>query len=77
MSGDHKEIAEGAVAAGKPAARTRFFEDSPEAAELLARFGERGACLLVKGLRGRKMERSVEALRAAHPQLAEAADRRR
>lgn len=77
VQGAAKEIVEGALAAGHPAARARFFENSEAAAEFLAAFVERGDLVLVKGSRGVKMERIVEALRAAHPPQAAAAERRR
>ena len=75
VRGDAKEIVEGAVAAGHPAARARFFGSSEVAAEFLAAFVERGDFVLVKGSRGVKMERIVAALRARHPHHADAAER--
>jgi UDP-N-acetylmuramoyl-tripeptide--D-alanyl-D-alanine ligase len=77
VRGDAKQIVEGAIAAGHPAARTRFFENSEAAAEFLAAFVERGDFVLVKGSRGVRMERIVEALCAAHAQQAAAEERRR
>jgi UDP-N-acetylmuramoyl-tripeptide--D-alanyl-D-alanine ligase len=64
VQGNARAIVEGAVAAGHPAGRARFFEGSDAAAEYLAAFVERGDFVLVKGSRGVKMERIVEALRA-------------
>lgn len=76
VQGHAEEIVQGAVAAGHPAGRARFFENSEQAAEFLAAFVERGDFVLVKGSRGVKMERIVEALRSRHPQHAGAAERR-
>lgn len=76
VRGDAKEIVQGAIAGGHPAARARFFENSEAAAQFLAAFVERGDFVLVKGSRGVKMERIVEALRARHPQHAGAGERR-
>jgi UDP-N-acetylmuramoyl-tripeptide--D-alanyl-D-alanine ligase len=62
VEGDAQEIVEGAVATGIPRARTRFFSSSEDAAKFLADFITTGDVLLVKGSRGVKMERVVEAL---------------
>ena len=60
VQGDAKEIVEGAVAAGVPRERTRFFATPAEAATFLAEFVKPGDLLLVKGSRSVKMERVVE-----------------
>jgi UDP-N-acetylmuramoyl-tripeptide--D-alanyl-D-alanine ligase len=62
VAGDAAEIVEGAVAAGLPRAQTKFFSSSEEAAKFLEHFVTPGDLLLVKGSRGVKMERVVEAL---------------
>jgi UDP-N-acetylmuramoyl-tripeptide--D-alanyl-D-alanine ligase len=62
VAGDAAQIIEGAVNAGLPRANTKFFATSEEAAEFLANFVESGDVLLVKGSRGVKMERIVDAL---------------
>jgi UDP-N-acetylmuramoyl-tripeptide--D-alanyl-D-alanine ligase len=62
VQGDAESFVQGALAAGYPAARTRFFSSSAEAAEFIANLAVRGDLLLVKGSRGVKMERIVEAL---------------
>ncbi|HVS86658.1 MAG TPA: UDP-N-acetylmuramoyl-tripeptide--D-alanyl-D-alanine ligase [Candidatus Acidoferrum sp.] len=62
VAGDASEIVEGAVAAGLPRAQTKFFSSSEEAAKFLEHFVTPGDLLLVKGSRGVKMERVVEAL---------------
>lgn len=66
VRGHAAEILRGATAAGHPAAQTRFFESSDEAAKFLAEFVQPGDLILVKGSRGVKMERIVEALLARH-----------
>ncbi len=66
VAGDAAEIVEGAVAAGLPRARAKFFATPQEAAEFLAGFIGSGDLLLVKGSRGVKMEQIVEALIARH-----------
>jgi UDP-N-acetylmuramoyl-tripeptide--D-alanyl-D-alanine ligase len=62
VEGDAAQIVEGAVAAGFARAQTKFFPSSEEAAVVLRDFVSPGDLLLVKGSRGVKMERIVEAL---------------
>jgi UDP-N-acetylmuramoyl-tripeptide--D-alanyl-D-alanine ligase len=66
VAGDASQIVEGAVAAGVPRPQTKFFASSDEAANFLVDFVSPGDLLLVKGSRGVKMERVVEALVAKH-----------
>jgi UDP-N-acetylmuramoyl-tripeptide--D-alanyl-D-alanine ligase len=66
VAGDASHFIEGAVAAGLPAAQTKFFPSSEEAAEFVAGFAAPGDLLLVKGSRGVKMERIVESMLALH-----------
>ena len=66
VAGDAAQIIEGAVAAGFNRAKTRFFPSSEEAGAFVQKFLQPGDLLLVKGSRGVKMERIVEALIAAH-----------
>ena len=66
VAGDGAQIVEGAVAAGVPRAQTKVFTSSGEAAEFLREFLQPGDLMLVKGSRGVKMERVVEALVARH-----------
>jgi UDP-N-acetylmuramoyl-tripeptide--D-alanyl-D-alanine ligase len=66
VAGDGAQIVEGAVAAGVPRAQTKVFASSDEAAEFLREFLQPGDLMLVKGSRGVKMERVVEALAARH-----------
>jgi len=72
VAGDAEQIVEGAVAAGVPRANTRFFASSDEAAQFLQEFLAPGDVLLVKGSRGVKMERIVEALLARYASRDEA-----
>ncbi len=72
VQGQAAEIVNGAIGAGMPASQALFFGDSSAAAEFLADFVRPGDLLLVKGSRGVKMERIVEALRAKYPLAEEA-----
>jgi UDP-N-acetylmuramoyl-tripeptide--D-alanyl-D-alanine ligase len=73
VEGHAAQIVEGAVAAGLPATQTKFFSSSDAAVDFLSGFVVPGDLLLVKGSRGVKMERVVEALLARHaPELAAA-----
>ncbi|MEQ1352925.1 MAG: UDP-N-acetylmuramoyl-tripeptide--D-alanyl-D-alanine ligase [Candidatus Acidiferrum sp.] len=72
VAGDAAEIIEGAVAAGLPRSQTKFFSSSEEAAKFLADFVESGDVLLVKGSRGVKMERIVDALLSRYAQQGQA-----
>ena len=62
VQGDAAQIVEGAVAAGLPPEKTKFFAAPAEAAEFLVGFVGPGDLLLVKGSRSVKMERIVEAM---------------
>src|SRR5208282_2682814 len=62
VQGDAAQIVEGAVAAGLPRERTKFFASPVDAANFLGEFVKPGDVLLVKGSRSVKMERIVEAL---------------
>ncbi len=66
VQGNAADLVRGAVEAGHPDARTRFFASSEEAAKFLADFVAPGDLLLVKGSRGVRMERIVEALEARY-----------
>src|SRR5438445_8159573 len=66
VAGDASQIVEGAVTAGLPRARTKFFATPPEAAQFLETLVAPGDLLLVKGSRGVKMEQIVDALIARH-----------
>lgn len=66
VQGHAAELVRGAIEVGHPEARARFFESSADAAEHLAGFVAPEDVLLVKGSRGIKMERIVEAIQARH-----------
>jgi UDP-N-acetylmuramoyl-tripeptide--D-alanyl-D-alanine ligase len=59
-----------AIEAGHPQEQAQFFENSGEAARFLASFLQRGDLLLLKGSRGVKMEKILEAIEAQHPRAA-------
>jgi UDP-N-acetylmuramoyl-tripeptide--D-alanyl-D-alanine ligase len=62
VQGDAEYFVRGAVEAGHPAAQAKFFSSSVEARVFVGNLIKRGDILLVKGSRGVKMERIVEAL---------------
>ena len=62
VAGDASQIIEGAVASGFDRAKARFFPTSDEAGVFVQQFFKPGDLLLVKGSRGVKMERIVDAL---------------
>jgi UDP-N-acetylmuramoyl-tripeptide--D-alanyl-D-alanine ligase len=64
VQGDAQHLVQGAIKAGNPAAHAKFFATSTEAGEFLSGLMQSGDVLLVKGSRGVKMERIVEALDA-------------
>jgi UDP-N-acetylmuramoyl-tripeptide--D-alanyl-D-alanine ligase len=71
VQGNAAEVANGAIEAGLPPSQVHFFADSSAAASFLADFVKAGDLLLVKGSRGVKMERIVEALGTKYPLAAE------
>ena len=66
VAGDATKLVEAAVGAGLAREQAKFFASSEEAAVFLERFLQAGDLLLVKGSRGVKMERVVEALLTKH-----------
>jgi UDP-N-acetylmuramoyl-tripeptide--D-alanyl-D-alanine ligase len=66
VQGPAEEFVQAAVAAGHPAERTKFFQNSGEAGEFLAQFIKPNDLLLLKGSRGVKMEKILEAIDAGH-----------
>jgi UDP-N-acetylmuramoyl-tripeptide--D-alanyl-D-alanine ligase len=70
VQGPAEDFLRGAVAAGHPQERAQFFENSDEAGKFLAGFLRRGDLLLLKGSRGVKMEKILEAIEAQHRLLA-------
>jgi UDP-N-acetylmuramoyl-tripeptide--D-alanyl-D-alanine ligase len=67
VQGDAESLVRGAIEAGHQAARTQYFSSSAEAAEFFVNMIEPGDLFLVKGSRGVKMERIVEALDRRFP----------
>jgi UDP-N-acetylmuramoyl-tripeptide--D-alanyl-D-alanine ligase len=66
VQGPAEEFVKAAVAAGHPAERAKFFANSGEAGEFLAQFIKPNDLLLLKGSRGVKMEKILEAIDAGH-----------
>ncbi|HXW55232.1 MAG TPA: UDP-N-acetylmuramoyl-tripeptide--D-alanyl-D-alanine ligase [Candidatus Cybelea sp.] len=66
VQGQAAEFLRAAIDAGHPAGRARYFASSEEAAEFLKTFLSRGDLLLLKGSRGVRMERILEALDTEH-----------
>ncbi len=66
VQGPAEEFVRAAVAAGHPAGRAKFFQNSAEAGEFLASFIKPDDLLLLKGSRGVKMEKILEAIDAGH-----------
>ena len=66
VQGNAAEFVEAAIKAGHPRERSRFFENSMGAAEFLNRFVRSGDVLLLKGSRGVKMEKILEAIDSSH-----------
>jgi UDP-N-acetylmuramoyl-tripeptide--D-alanyl-D-alanine ligase len=60
------EFIHAAIEGGHPKDRTRYFETSDEAAQFLKTFVAPGDLLLLKGSRGVRMERILEAIDAEH-----------
>jgi len=66
VQGHAQQLAAGATEAGLPTSHAKVFAKSADAAAFLVSLIEPGDLLLVKGSRGVKMERVVEALRAKY-----------
>ncbi len=62
VQGHAADFLSAAVSAGHPRERTKFFESSLEAAKFIEQFVEPGDLLLLKGSRGVRMERILEAI---------------
>jgi UDP-N-acetylmuramoyl-tripeptide--D-alanyl-D-alanine ligase len=70
VQGNAGDIVQSAVGAGHSGEQSQFFENSEEAGKFLAGFLQRGDLLLLKGSRGVKMEKILEAIEARHPRAA-------
>ncbi|MBZ5695760.1 MAG: UDP-N-acetylmuramoyl-tripeptide--D-alanyl-D-alanine ligase [Acidobacteriia bacterium] len=66
VQGHAADFIAAAVAAGHPRERTQFFANSQDAAKFLEQFITRGDLLLLKGSRGVRMEKILEAIDARH-----------
>jgi len=66
VQGHAADLVRAAIEAGHPEERAQFFENSAEAAKFLEQFVSPGDLLLVKGSRGVKMEKILEAMDAHH-----------
>ncbi len=71
VHGDAAEIVRAAVAAGFPKDRAKFFLNSEDAGKFFADFVQSGDLLLLKGSRGVKMEKILEAIDASHARSGE------
>lgn len=70
VQGRAADFVRAAVEAGHPGDRARYFENSQDAARFLETFIARGDLLLLKGSRGVKMEKILEAVDARHRRVA-------
>ncbi|MGB8522660.1 MAG: UDP-N-acetylmuramoyl-tripeptide--D-alanyl-D-alanine ligase [Candidatus Acidiferrales bacterium] len=66
VRGDAAELIRAAIDAGRSPSCVKFFENSDDAAKFLAEFVAGGDLLLLKGSRGVKMERVLDAIDARH-----------
>ncbi len=71
VHGDAAEIVRAAVAAGFPKDRAKFFLNSEDAGKFFADFVQSGDLLLLKGSRGVKIEKILEAIDASHARSGE------
>jgi UDP-N-acetylmuramoyl-tripeptide--D-alanyl-D-alanine ligase len=69
VRGDAAALIRAAIEAGHPTERTKFFDNSDDAAKFLAEFVSAGDLLLLKGSRGVKMEKILEAIDARHKKI--------
>jgi UDP-N-acetylmuramoyl-tripeptide--D-alanyl-D-alanine ligase len=74
VQGPAEDFVKAAVAAGHPADRAKYFQNSAEAAEFLTSFIRPDDLLLLKGSRGVKMEKILEAIDAGHTRSAAQTD---
>jgi UDP-N-acetylmuramoyl-tripeptide--D-alanyl-D-alanine ligase len=70
VTGDAAEFVRAAVEKGHDANRSQYFEDSTEAGKFFAEFMQADDLLLLKGSRGVRMEKILEAIDARHKRLA-------
>ena len=65
VRGDARFFLEGAIEAGFPSSRSRFFEEAEECGRFCRAIAEPGDVILVKGSRGVGLERAIEVLKAS------------
>jgi UDP-N-acetylmuramoyl-tripeptide--D-alanyl-D-alanine ligase len=70
VQGHAAELVQAAIEAGHPKDRARFFENAGEAAKFISGFIEGSDLLLLKGSRGVRMEKILEAIESAHKRIA-------
>jgi UDP-N-acetylmuramoyl-tripeptide--D-alanyl-D-alanine ligase len=66
VQGCAENLVQGAIEAGQPPERTQFFANSQEAGKFIEGFLDAGDLLLLKGSRGVRMEKVLEAIDARH-----------
>ena len=66
IRGNARAISDGAIEAGLPPANTLYFEDSVKAGTALQALLRPGDAILLKGSRGVRVERALEALLEVH-----------
>jgi len=66
VTGDAVQFVEAAIRAGHAPANAKFFADSEDAGKFFADFIQPGDLVLLKGSRGVKMEKILEAIDAGH-----------
>lgn len=69
VQGEAAAFVEAAIEAGHPKEHAKFFKNSAEAADFVAEFIRRDDLLLLKGSRGVRMEKILEAIEATHKRM--------
>jgi UDP-N-acetylmuramoyl-tripeptide--D-alanyl-D-alanine ligase len=69
VRGDAAALIRAAIDAGHATERTKFFDNSDDAAKFLAEFVSAGDLLLLKGSRGVKMEKILETIEVRHKKV--------
>jgi UDP-N-acetylmuramoyl-tripeptide--D-alanyl-D-alanine ligase len=70
VQGNAAELVDAAIEAGHPRERAKFLGNSEDAAKFLAEFAAPGDLMLLKGSRGVKMEKILEAIASGHKRAA-------
>ncbi len=69
VQGCAEDLVQGAIEAGHPPEHAQFFVNSQEAGKFLEGFVDSGDLLLLKGSRGVRMEKALEAIEARHRRM--------